>query len=122
MTAPAFQGALSQLLRIKPTEPKPYAPITMDTLRRAFEVSPTFAKLRGPINGPLGEAWRVETMRRTGTPNEIGVGWIVWATRQAANSRGDLCLAQNRPAFFHSGGPGNQCRLRRRPASDPFRS
>lgn len=100
MTAPAFQSLYHSLLRIKPAEPKAYAPITMDTLHRAFAVSPTFAKLRGPINGPLGEAWRVETLRRTGTPNEIGVGWIVWATRQAASTEGIFASPKTARRFF----------------------
>jgi hypothetical protein len=100
MTAPAYQALYHSLLRIKPTEPKPYAPITMDTLHRAFTVSPTFATLRGPIDGPLGEAWRVETMRRTGTPNEIGVGWIIWATRQAASAEGIFASPRTARRFF----------------------
>ncbi len=100
MTAPAFQTFYHSLLRIKPTEPKPYAPITMDTLHRAFAVSPTFAQLREPLDGPLGEAWRVETMRRTGTPNEIGAGWIVWATRQAANTEGIFASPKSARRFF----------------------
>lgn len=100
MTAPAFQSLYHSLLRIKPAEPKAYAPITMETLHRAFAVSPTFARLRSSIDGPLGEAWRVETLRRTGTPNEIGVGWIVWATRQAAASKGIFASAKTARRFF----------------------
>ena len=100
MTAPVFQSLYRSLLRIKPTEPKPYAPITMDTLQRAFAISPTFAKLRGPIEGALGEAWRVETRRRVGTPNEIGVGWIVWATRQAASVEGIFDSPKTSHRFF----------------------
>src|SRR5205823_2966262 len=100
MTAPAFQAFYHSLLRIKPTEPKPYAPISMDALHRAFAVSPTFAQLREPLDGPLGEAWRVETLRRTGTPNEIGVGWIVWATRQAASTEGIFASPKNARRFF----------------------
>ena len=100
MTSPAFQALYHSLLRIKPAEPKPYAPITMDTLHRAFAVSPTFARLRDPLDGPLGESWRVETMRRTGTPNEIGVGWIVWATRQAANTEGIFASPKTARRFF----------------------
>jgi len=100
MTAPVFQSLYHSLLRIKPAEPKPYAPITMDTLGRAFAVSPTFAKLRGPLDGPLGEAWRVETRRRTGTPNEIGAGWIVWATRQAAATEGIFASPKTARRFF----------------------
>lgn len=100
MTAPAFQSLYHSLLRIEPSEPKPYASITTDTLHRAFAVSPTFARLREPLDGPLGEAWRVETMRRTGTANEIGVGWIVWATRQAASRGGTFASPKTARRFF----------------------
>lgn len=103
MTAPAFQSLYHSLLRIKPAEPKPYAPITMDTLRRAFAVSRTFASLRAPLEGRLGEAWRVETRRRTGTLNEIGVGWIVWATRQAASTKGVFESPKKAHRFFNRG-------------------
>ncbi|MEP6975976.1 MAG: hypothetical protein ABI897_11005 [Spartobacteria bacterium] len=100
MTAPVFQSFYHSLLRIKPAEPKPYAPITMDTLQRAMAVSPTLAKLRGPLEGPIGESWRVETQRRTGTPNEIGVGWIVWATRQSASAVGVFVSPKTSHRFF----------------------
>ena len=100
MTAPVFQSFYRSLLRIKPTEPKPYAPITMDTLHRAFAVSPTLARLRAPLDGPIGESWRVETRQRIGTPNEIGVGWIVWATRQAAATEGIFASPETARRFF----------------------
>ena len=100
MTAPAFQSLYHSLLRIKPAEPKPYAPITMEALHRASAVSPTFAKLRAPLDGPIGEAWRIETNRQVGTPNEIGVGWIVWATRQAASTEGVFASPKSARRFF----------------------
>jgi hypothetical protein len=53
-------------------------------------------------DGPLGESWRVETMRRTGA--QIGVGWIVGATRRPPTQ--GICLADC-PAFSSSG-PRNQ--------------
>jgi hypothetical protein len=100
MTAPVFQSLYHSLLRIKPAEPKRYAPITMETLHQACAVSPTFAKLRAPLDGPIGEAWRVETNRRVGTPDEIGVGWIVWATRQAASAEGVFASPKSARRFF----------------------
>jgi hypothetical protein len=39
-------------------------------------------------------------MRRTGTPNEIGVGWIVWATRQAASTQGIFASPKIARRFF----------------------
>ncbi len=100
MTAPVFQSLYHSLLRIKPAEPKPYAPITMETLHRACAVSPTFAKLRAPLEGPIGQAWRIETDRQVGTPNEIGVGWIVWATRQTAAGEGIFASPKTARRFF----------------------
>lgn len=88
MTARSFQSLFHSLLRIRPNDPKPYAPITNDTLHRAFAVSPTLAKLQKRLDGPLGEAWRLETFRQTGVANEIGAGWIVWAIRRAASEIG----------------------------------
>jgi hypothetical protein len=100
MTAPVFQSLYHSLLRIKPSEGKPYAPITMETLLRGCGASPTFAKLRAPLAGPIGEAWRIETSRQVGTPNEIGVGWIVWATRQAASAEGIFASPKSARRFF----------------------
>lgn len=88
MTAPIYQSLFHSLLRIKPADPKPYAPITTDTLHRAFAISPTFARLQPGFDGPLGEAFRSETLRQTGVRNEIGAGWIVWATRATSSELG----------------------------------
>ncbi len=100
MTANNFQGLFHSLLRIKPAAPKPYAPITDDTLRRAFGVSRTFAKLQPHLDSPFGEAWRVETFRRTGVQGEIGAGWIVWATRRAASDAGIFENPRQARGFF----------------------
>ena len=100
MTARSFQSLFHSLLRIRPSEPKPFAPITMDTLHRAFSVSPTFATLSQHLDGPLGEAWRIETYRQTGVPGEIGVGWIVWATREAASKNGVFETPEKAQRFF----------------------
>ena len=100
MTARSFQVLFHALLRIRPLEPKGYAPITSDTLHRAFHVSPTFAQLRPQFDGPFGEAWRIETYRQVGVPNEIGVGWIVWATRHAASVAGLFDTAEESQRFF----------------------
>ncbi len=102
MTAPAFQALFHSLLRIRPNEAKSFAPVTTDTLKRAFTVSPTFALLREQLEAPMGEAWRVETYRQTGVPGEIGVGWIVWAIRQAASENGFFETPAKAQQFFRS--------------------
>ena len=88
MTARSFQSLFHSLIRIRPATEKRFVPITTDTLHRAFEVSPTFAMLKTPLDGSVGDAWRAETHRQVGVSGEIGVGWIVWAIRQAASEVG----------------------------------
>lgn len=100
MTARSFQSLFHSLLRIQPTEPKGYVPITSDTLHRAFASSPTFATIQTQLEGSHGESWRVETERRVGVPHEIGVGWIVWATRHAASAAGVFDTVEKSQRFF----------------------
>ena len=68
MSAPAFQALYHSLLRIKPTEPKPYAPITMDTLHRAFAISPTFANCAGRL---MARSVKPGGSRRCGEPAHL---------------------------------------------------
>ena len=100
MTARSFQSLYHSLLRIRPAEPKRYAPITTAALSEAFRISPTFAKLRPELEGPMGESWRTESHMRVGVTNEIGAGWIVWATRQAASARGYFASPKKAQHFF----------------------
>ena len=100
MTARSFETLFNALLRIQPAERKRYVPITTDTLERAFRVSPTFATVQSEFEGRLGESWRVETKRQVGVPGEIGVGWIVWATRQAAAEKGVFASPDKAQRFF----------------------
>ena len=88
MTARSFQSLFHSLVRIRPVVKKRFVPITTDTLHRAFRISPTFAMLKAPLDGPIGDGWRAETFRQVGVSDEIGVGWIVWAIRQAASREG----------------------------------
>jgi hypothetical protein len=101
MTGRTFQSLYHSLLRISPDEPKRYAPITTAALSEAFRISPTFAKLRPELEGPIGESWRTESHMRVGITNEIGAGWIVWATRQAASARGYFATPKKAQHFFN---------------------
>jgi hypothetical protein len=84
----SFQSLIHALLRIKPTETPRFVSMPMENFRRAFEISPTFAQLKPELEGATGEAWRIETRNRVGAKNEIGIGWMMWAIRQAASRVG----------------------------------
>lgn len=100
MNAPAFQALFHSLLRIRPDEPKRYAPITAQAMSQAFRVSPTYARLQSDLEGGLGHGWQTETFLRRGVKNEIGAGWIVWATRQAAGNKGYFTDPEKARRFF----------------------
>ena len=103
----------------QPAEPKS-TPITMETLDRAFGSAQARASYARRLDGPLGEAWRVERCGEPARLNEIGVGWIVSGDAPAASTQGIFASPKIAQAFFHSSGPRNQCSLRQWPASDPF--
>jgi hypothetical protein len=100
MTALSFQSLFHSLIRIRPVAAKRFVPITTDTLHRAFKISPTFAMLKPPLDGSLGGSWRTETFRQVGVSDEIGVGWIVWAIRQAASNAGWFDTEDRARALF----------------------
>ncbi|MEP6698576.1 MAG: hypothetical protein ABJB09_02500 [Verrucomicrobiota bacterium] len=100
MTSRTFSTLFHSLLRIRTLEPKRYAPITAKALAAAFQVSPTFARLRPQLEGGMGQGWQTETFHRVGVRDEIGAGWIVWATRQAASINGYFASVDKAHHFF----------------------
>ena len=88
MASSSFQSLIHALLRIKPDQPQRFVSIPTENFRRAFAVSPTFARLKPQLEGETGEAWRVGSFRQVGVKNEIGTGWMLWAIRDAASRSG----------------------------------
>ncbi|MGI8482063.1 MAG: hypothetical protein ACR2MF_08380 [Chthoniobacterales bacterium] len=88
MVAPSFEAAFSALVRIDARTTQRYIPIPAESLREAYRVSPSFALLKGELEGRCGDDWRTETFNRLGVRNEIGVNWLMWALRDAARRVG----------------------------------
>ena len=101
MTSPAFNSAFHALLRIKSDQARRFVPIPNDALQKAFAVSPTFATLKEQLDGGIGKFWRVETARWEETNHEIGVNWLIWALRQAADRAGVYADPAKANDFFH---------------------
>ena len=87
LTASSFRAAYKALLRIKPARDQRFVSVSTDALEKAYSVSPTFAQLKPPLEGDVGRNWQVPTFAALGV-HEIGVPWVLWALRDAANSRG----------------------------------
>src|SRR6266404_5032178 len=49
MSSPAFEKVFKALLRIKPSHSRRYISVNMEALRMAYEVSPTFARLKPQV-------------------------------------------------------------------------
>ena len=87
LTAPSFRAAYRALLRIKPDREQRFVSVSTDALRKAYGVSPTFARLRPQLEGELGRNWQVPAFSALGI-HEIGAPWFLWALRSTANTQG----------------------------------
>jgi hypothetical protein len=84
-SAPSIKAAYKALLRIQPSKVIRYVPVSKETRERAYEVSPTFARLKPELEGKTGQGWEYEGRALLGINNEIAGGWFFWALRDAAN-------------------------------------
>lgn len=89
MTASTFKAAHKALLRIKPERVHRYISVSTDALRKAYSVSPTFARLQPELEGDLGRGWQVQAVTTLGL-HEIGGSWILWTLRHAAERTGGI--------------------------------
>jgi hypothetical protein len=101
MSAPSYERALHALLRIKSPTQQRYVPVTSDSLARAFEVSPTFARLKAEFDAGAGAAWRTETLNQQGVSGEIGINYLMWALRHAAGNNGIHADARTAEKFYN---------------------
>ncbi len=90
-----FKEAYGALTRIIPEKQKRKVPITRETLKKAYEVSPKFAELEEYLEGEEGKEWA-----KCGDSSgyEIQGGWIHWAIMRAVESKGyykDAVTANN---------------------------
>ena len=90
-----LKEAYGALTRIIPEKQKRKVPITRETLKKAYEVSPKFAELEEYLEGEEGKEWA-----KCGDSSgyEIQGGWIHWAIMRAVESKGyykDAVTANN---------------------------
>ena len=77
LTSSAFRAAMNHLLAVKPDKDIPYVPVTRDARKKAYAVSPTFAKLSPFLEGSPGRRWGGRgALSYHVAPEEIGGGWF----------------------------------------------
>jgi hypothetical protein len=99
-SAPSFKAAYKALLRIRPDKVIRFVPVSRETRARAYEVSPTFARLKPELEGKTGQDWEYEGRANLGIDNEIAGGWFFWALRDAANKTGVHETASEAASFY----------------------
>jgi hypothetical protein len=99
-SAPSVKAAYKALLRIRPSKVIRFVPVSKETRARAYEVSPTFAKLKPELEGKTGQDWEYQARANLGINNEIAAGWFLWALRDAANKIGVHETGQKAASFY----------------------
>lgn len=87
-SAPSVKAAYKALLRIRPSKFIRFIPVSKETRARAYEISPTFARLKPELEGKIGQGWEYQARANLGIDHEIAAGWFLWALREAANKIG----------------------------------
>lgn len=86
MSSSSFEKVFKALLRIKPSQSIRYIAVNVETLHRAYEVSPTFARLKPEFEGPIGQIWTDPSFETLGI-REYGP-WFMWALRNITAKAG----------------------------------
>jgi hypothetical protein len=86
MSSPAFEKVFKALLRIKPSYSRRYINVNVKALRLAFEVSPTFARLKPEFESITGKNWTNPVFDTFGI-REYGA-WFMWALRNVTANSG----------------------------------
>ncbi|PYJ86845.1 MAG: hypothetical protein DME70_07470, partial [Verrucomicrobia bacterium] len=79
LSSASFEKAFKALLRIKPTHSRRYIAVKAESVRLAFEISPTFAQLKPHFEAPTGQMWTNPVFDTLGI-REYGP-WFMWALR-----------------------------------------
>jgi hypothetical protein len=98
MSSPAFEKAFKALLRIKPSYSLRYIPVNVEALRIAYEVSPTFARLKPEFESPDGRNWTNPAFD-TFHLREFGP-WFMWALRNMTAKAGYYKDPVSTSAFY----------------------
>jgi hypothetical protein len=84
--SPPYKAVFKALLRIKPSRLQRYIAVPNESVQKALELSPTFARLKPQFEGEVGRNWQNPTRETLGI-SEYGP-WFMWALRSVAAKTG----------------------------------
>lgn len=103
MFAPDFGDAYGALQRVKPRAELHWVPVTAETRRRIYAVSPAFATLRPHLDSP-SRPWSCPATGRPECANvaegEIPGAWFQWALRDAVAAQRHYATPATAAAFY----------------------
>ena len=98
-----FAGALRAIQAAGAPTMRPYLVPTRAARQQLYAVSPTFATLRDYFDPPNSPSpWQAGCPLYPQTCGDIAVGWLQWALRDAAASKGHYASPAKAEAFFAS--------------------
>jgi len=83
-----FSDAYGALLRIKHENWRRFVPVPKDAREKAYEISPTYARLKPFQEGNVGAADRATSCREVNICDDIAGGWFIWSFRDSATAAG----------------------------------
>jgi hypothetical protein len=81
-----YKAVFEALLRIRPSRVQRYIAVHNESVHKAFELSPTFARLKPQFEAEVGRNWQ-NPVRETLGISEYGP-WFMWALRSVAAKTG----------------------------------
>ena len=81
-----YKAVFKALLRIKPSRVQRYIAVSNEAVQKAFDLSPTFARLKPHFEGEMGRNWQNPARDSLGV-SEYGP-WFMWALRNVAAKTG----------------------------------
>jgi hypothetical protein len=98
MNARGYTEAYKALLRIKPKQSIRFIPVTKETRKAAYSVSPAFKELEPYLER---DGYPLESTRKyMGIEGEIAAGWFYWAMRDSAALAGHHTSARAANSYY----------------------
>lgn len=107
ITSPGYNKLYNLLESIPQDHPRRYIPVPIESLQRAYKISPSFEKLQPFLGGDLGEAWGRVSKVFTDTvgmsnldKRELAGGWFFLALHDSAVAAGEGGSPKREDDFF----------------------
>lgn len=92
-----FKSAYGALTRVKPKETYSRVPVSQETMKRIYEISPKFKELEKYLSGEEGKRWSKCGDSQYG---EIQGGWLHWALIRAVEEQEDYKDAKTANKYY----------------------